>query len=420
MCGLLDSGTKYYDLTPYKNSNLRIRFGWITDDFFSDYLGGAVDNVQVLFPLRSEGSYAFEDGTSMAAPFVSGLAGLLWSYKPELSMREVRNLILNTGDYLPNLYGKVATGRRINVHKALLYFDQTNPIGSIKLNNNATYTTSPLVNLNLSGYDPDGGIQYVRFSNNGTTWTGWRDYANLFRNWSLTSPLYGGSSTLGNKIVYAQFKDYTGKKSAIVNDKIYYDSSAPSGLVSISNGGTYTKNNIVRIDLTATDAGSGVQYVKFSNNGRRWTGWKVNPGIFSWNLTDPAFGGIPDSGLKTLYVLLKDFAGNEFTITDTIKYDAILPTGTILISNGDTQTNSASVSLQLSATDVPYYVTKMRFSNNGVNWSPWIAYSTSTTWSITNTTYGGNATPGLKWVYVQYLDKAGNISVKRNDSINFL
>ena len=160
LCGLLDSGTKYYDLTPYKNSNLRIRLGWITDDFFSDYLGGAVDNVQVLFPLRSEGSYAFEDGTSMAAPFVSGLAGLLWSYKPELSMREVRNLILNTGDYLPNLYGKVATGRRINVHKALLYFDQTNPIGSIKLNNNATYTTSPLVNLNLSGYDPDGGIQY--------------------------------------------------------------------------------------------------------------------------------------------------------------------------------------------------------------------------------------------------------------------
>jgi subtilisin family serine protease len=40
----------------------------------------------------------------MAAPYVAGLASLIWTLKPELSVSEVKNLILENGDINPNLY----------------------------------------------------------------------------------------------------------------------------------------------------------------------------------------------------------------------------------------------------------------------------------------------------------------------------
>jgi subtilisin family serine protease len=45
-----------------------------------------------------ENGYEFESGTSMAAPHVSGIAALILSYKPYLSMEEVENIIKETSD----------------------------------------------------------------------------------------------------------------------------------------------------------------------------------------------------------------------------------------------------------------------------------------------------------------------------------
>ncbi|MDH4154267.1 MAG: S8 family serine peptidase, partial [Nitrospira sp.] len=63
--------------------------------------------------------YQFLLGTSMAAPHVAGLAGLLLSVNPNLTVSELRNAILNTVDRKPSLSGKVSTGGRINARAAL-------------------------------------------------------------------------------------------------------------------------------------------------------------------------------------------------------------------------------------------------------------------------------------------------------------
>ena len=42
----------------------------------------------------------------MAAPVVSGIAGLIWSYKPDLSHVQVKNAILGSVDILPSLDGR--------------------------------------------------------------------------------------------------------------------------------------------------------------------------------------------------------------------------------------------------------------------------------------------------------------------------
>ena len=56
-------------------------------------------------------------GTSMAAPFVSGAAGLLLGYQPSLSTSQMVNKILASVDTVSGLSRKVATGGRLNISK---------------------------------------------------------------------------------------------------------------------------------------------------------------------------------------------------------------------------------------------------------------------------------------------------------------
>jgi subtilisin family serine protease len=65
------------------------------------------------------GGYARFDGTSMAAPHVSGAAGLVWAKYPGLSNLQVRNRLLTNVDTPAGLNGLVASNGRLNVLKAL-------------------------------------------------------------------------------------------------------------------------------------------------------------------------------------------------------------------------------------------------------------------------------------------------------------
>lgn len=83
--------------------------------------------------------------------------------------------------------------------------------------------------------------------------------------------------------------------------------------------------------------------------------------------------------------------------------DTTPPTGTIKINNGVTYTKSANVTLNLTADDPENSVSKMRFSNNNINWTPWEDYTSTKPYTL----MVGN---GTKRVYVQFKDDAGNIS----------
>jgi hypothetical protein len=66
------------------------------------------------------GLYTLRNGTSMAAPHVSGTAALIWSLVPEATVQEVREAILFSGDPIAALQGKLASGGRLNAYNALM------------------------------------------------------------------------------------------------------------------------------------------------------------------------------------------------------------------------------------------------------------------------------------------------------------
>lgn len=64
-------------------------------------------------------SYEERSGTSMATPMVAGVAGLVLSNRPQLSVDELRSVLLNSVDNVPQLNGKVSTAGRVSAARAV-------------------------------------------------------------------------------------------------------------------------------------------------------------------------------------------------------------------------------------------------------------------------------------------------------------
>ncbi len=63
--------------------------------------------------------YVTSSGTSFAAPFVTGLAALIWQTDPTLEAAQVKAAILENVDTMTVLNGKCTSGGKINAYKAL-------------------------------------------------------------------------------------------------------------------------------------------------------------------------------------------------------------------------------------------------------------------------------------------------------------
>lgn len=73
-----------------------------------------------IFSTLPGGRYGYMSGTSQATAFVSGIAGLLLSHNGKLKPYEIKEIIMNSVDKIPQLSGKVASGGRVNALNALL------------------------------------------------------------------------------------------------------------------------------------------------------------------------------------------------------------------------------------------------------------------------------------------------------------
>lgn len=90
--------------------------------YFSNYGASTVDlaapGVSIFSTYLNDG-YTSLNGTSMATPHVSGVAGLLLSLETSLSTTDIKEIILDSTDPISDFEGLFVTGGRLNAQKAL-------------------------------------------------------------------------------------------------------------------------------------------------------------------------------------------------------------------------------------------------------------------------------------------------------------
>ena len=110
------------DISQYDTQTINIRFSLITD-FLYESDGVYIDDIWIreLDLFNYDGTqYIYNNGTSFAAPIISGVLALMKSERPDLDYLTIINLMLNNSDLLDTLKGMVASGGRVNAYSSLL------------------------------------------------------------------------------------------------------------------------------------------------------------------------------------------------------------------------------------------------------------------------------------------------------------
>src|SRR5690606_21156278 len=164
---------------------------------------------------------------------------------------------------------------------------------TVTLAGGATATGERLVEVALSGYTPESGLEMRIAENPSFTGAVWQPAASVF-----THTLSAGD---GAKTVYAQLRDAAGNSSGVGSDGISIDTTPPSGAtLAIVGNPSAISSTTVSLTLAATGAST----VDLANN-LAFTGAST----FAYTTATSATLSAGD-GVKNLYARFCDDAGN--------------------------------------------------------------------------------------------------------------
>ncbi len=200
--------------------------------------------------------YCMFDGTSMAAPMVSGAAVEILAAEPNLSVSDVRARILGSVAPLGNLSGKVATGGRLDVCKALPNCD-------------GRPSVAPTVPTNLRARARDGAVTL--------RWSAPDSNGNSF---SITGYEVQGPAGVTSL-------PFTTTSLALTN--LPNNTNAVVAVRAIGTGGTspwvskrvrpYAGGYVIEGNGTVTPIGIGTKKPTRITGGPSWPGWDIARGI---------------------------------------------------------------------------------------------------------------------------------------------
>lgn len=182
------------------------------------------------------------------------------------------------------------------------------------------------------------------------------------------------------------------------NGLIIVNSMTPVTTISLS--GVQGRNGWFNSEVTATllASGLGINKTEHSFDNVTWNTYSV-PFI------------ITDEGNVTVYYRSTNSYGSiEQTRIETIKIDKTPPTGSTTINDNTMYTQTNTVVLSSSASDITSGLAEMRCSNDNITYTQWLTYDLSTPWTL-------QEGDGTKTVYVQFRDYSGLVSEVFSDTV---
>jgi len=191
-----------------------------------------------------------------------------------------------------------------------IVLDRSGPTGSLSINGGDAWTGSTTVTLAISASDAYSGVTHMRVHDAQHAGS-WQAYETS-RGWTFT----GGDAA--SKTVYVDFRDGAGnERMDAAVDSIGLDTQDPSiDTFEINGGAGTTTVTSVTLTISASDdaPSSGLSEMKIWNDGESEPpGWQSYATSRSWTLRD-----VP--GSRTVYMKVRDTAGNTDSDSDSITY----------------------------------------------------------------------------------------------------
>jgi hypothetical protein len=217
-----------------------------------------------------------------------------------------------------------------------IVLDTTPPEGTLVLNGGATFTRELLVTGELAATDATSGLDRMRVGvTDDLDGVAWQTVKETFT-W-LLSP--GDGSTT----VYVELLDRAGN-TATVDASIILDTTPPSGTLAIEGGAGYVADPLVTLTVDVTDA-YGIADMRLTNGfGFTDEEWVPYSTSLPWDLG-------ASGGPKTVFIEVRDLAGNTFTTSASTMLDLVDPVANLVIEGGAEATVDLAVGFVWSASD---------------------------------------------------------------------
>jgi serine protease len=311
------------------------------------HVGAPGENIYSTVP---GGNYQHADGTSMAGPMVAGIAGLVLANEPDISMADLRDRVLWTGDRLFSLETTTITGFRVNAHKALLGMYNVRIMNNPQLPN-GTVSVPYSTDMEATGFSPpftwswEAKNYAEREGSNGFTFDG------VAQDWKRDNSVWG----LDLPFSFPFFDSTQTKVWVHSNGYLEFSATRP-GTVDLPSGEDVTNKAIIGVfwtDLTTNGYYNDI-YVWQPTPDSIAIRWQANETEWLWG------GPVNCSAVLHSDGRIEMHYGPDFQT---------LVGGTVAISKGD---------------GVDYYVSPKK--NN----SPYLSWAPSSRW------YPGQLPPGLQ------------------------
>lgn len=293
-------------------------------------------------------------------------------------------------------------------------------------------TKSQSITVVATGTDANG-VAGIQVSNDSSSWSPLCT-TKVGDEFQLTNYLL--TEGRGVKTVYVRVYDAAGNFTLLSNTIRYdEDTTLPScsiDLASPAGSSAYTIDPAITVKITANDNAtftSDLQY-RLSNNGLLWSNYATFSPVVTWNLVSDA-GGSTTEGARTVYINVKDAAGNVGYATATIAYSATRPESNStplqqLVNNSTDPNVNVTVGMYdgkeviFANNNVVYMpismdvsTSQIRYSIDGSDFGEWLPYNTASSQKI-------NLGRGEGLVEVRYQGKNLSGAVSDAYTINFL
>ena len=189
-------------------------------------------------------------------------------------------------------------------------------------------SSSPLTHMRVSGGADPATLEWVPFQQSVVV--------------SLDNPTVDGA-----KAVRAQVRDAAGNTRTLTDLDVTLDTTLPTGTLQVNSGDAATASATVAVD--AVGLTEPVVYALL--NEAEDCSQATYTTSFSQTLSVAAHPLVDEDGLRTVRACLRDAAGQQAVIVDTILLDTTPPAATMTINDGAATTTSTSVTLQFDAVD---------------------------------------------------------------------